>query len=76
VCIKKPHKEKKKGAQHLTLLTKLKGKKPSTKHVPCTFNVTDEDLVKSAMKLDDSDAMLLFVACGSDEDLRYITMFP
>jgi hypothetical protein len=28
------------------------------------------------MKLDDSDAMLLFVAWGSDEDLRYITMFP
>jgi hypothetical protein len=38
--------------------------------------VTDEDLVKSAMKLDDSDAMLLFVAWGSYEDLRYITMFP
>jgi hypothetical protein len=38
--------------------------------------VTDEDLVKNAMKLDDSDAMLLFVAWGSDEDLRYITMFP
>jgi hypothetical protein len=38
--------------------------------------VTDEDLVKSAMKLDDSDAMLLFFAWGSDEDLRYITMFP
>jgi hypothetical protein len=32
--------------------------------------------VKSAMKLDDSEAMLLFVAWGSDEDLRYITMFP
>jgi hypothetical protein len=45
-------------------------------HVPCTVNVTDEDLVKSAMKLDDSDAMLLFFAWGSDEDLRYITMFP
>jgi hypothetical protein len=72
---KKPHKETKKGAQHLTLLTKLKGKKPSTKHVPCTVNVTDEDLVKSAMKLDESDAMLLFVAWGSDEDLRCITMF-
>jgi hypothetical protein len=28
------------------------------------------------MKLDDSDAMLLFVAWGSDEDLIYITMFP
>jgi hypothetical protein len=38
--------------------------------------VTDEDLVKSAMKLDDSDAMLLFVAWGSDEDLRQIAMFP
>jgi hypothetical protein len=32
--------------------------------------------MKSAMKLDDSDVMLLFVAWGSDEDLRYITMFP
>jgi hypothetical protein len=38
--------------------------------------MTDEDLVKSAMELDDSDAMLLFVAWGSDEDLRHITMFP
>jgi hypothetical protein len=45
------------------------------KHVPCTVNVTDEDLVKIAMKLDDSDAMLLFIAWGSNEDLRYITMF-
>jgi hypothetical protein len=60
----------------LTLLTKVNGKKPSTKHVPCTAKVTDEDLAKSAMKLDDSDAMLLFVAWDSDEDLRYITMFP
>jgi hypothetical protein len=60
----------------LTLLTKVNGKKPSTKHVPCTVNVTGEDLVKSAMKLDDSDAMLLFVAWGIDEYLRYITMFP
>jgi hypothetical protein len=76
VCSKKPSKGTKKGAQHLTLLTKVNGKKPSTKHVPCTVNVTDEDLVKSAMKLDDSDAMLLFIAWGSDEDLRYITMFP
>jgi hypothetical protein len=76
VCSKKPHKEMKKGAQNVTLLTKLKGKKPSMKHVPCNVNVTDEDLVKSAMKLDDSDAMLLFVAWGSDEDVRYITMFP
>jgi hypothetical protein len=76
VCSKKPPTGTKKGAQHLTLLTKLNGKKPSTKHVPCTVNVTDEDLVKSAMKLDDSDAMLLFVAWGSDEYLRYITMFP
>jgi hypothetical protein len=50
-------------------------KKPSTNHVPCTVNVTDEDLAKSAMKLDDSNAMLLFIAWGSDEDLRYITMF-
>jgi hypothetical protein len=73
---RKPPKGTKKGAQHLTLLTKVNGKKPSTKHVPCTVNVTDEDLVKSAMKLDDSDAMLLFVDWGSDEDLRYITMFP
>jgi hypothetical protein len=54
----------------------LKGKKPSVEHVPFTLNVTDEDLVKSAMKLDDSDAMLLYVAWGSDEDLRYIAMFP
>jgi hypothetical protein len=76
VCRKKPHKETKKGAQHLTLLTKLKGKKPSTKHVPCTVNVTDEDLVKSTIKLDDSDEMFLFVTWESDEDLRYITMFP
>jgi hypothetical protein len=75
-CRKKPPKGTKKGAQHLTLLTKVNGKKPSTKHVPCTVNVTDEDLVKSAMKLDDSGAMLLFVAWGSDEDLRYIIMFP
>jgi hypothetical protein len=28
------------------------------------------------MKLDDSEAMLLFVAWGSDEDLRYNNMFP
>jgi hypothetical protein len=76
VCSKKQNKRTKKSAQHLTLITKVKGKKPSTKHVPCTVNVTDEDLVKSAMKLDDSDAMLLFVAWGSDEDLRYTTMFP
>jgi hypothetical protein len=55
---------------------KVKGKKSSTKHVPCTFNMTDEYLLKSAVKLDDSDAMLLFVAWGSDKDLRYITMFP
>jgi hypothetical protein len=75
VCSKKSPKGTKKGAQHLTLLTKLKGKKPSTKHVPCTVDVTDEDLVKSTMKLNDSDAMLSFVAWGSDEDLRYITMF-
>jgi hypothetical protein len=55
----------------------LKGKKkPSTKHAPCTSNVTDEDLVKSVMPIDDSDAMLLFVAWGSDEDLRHNTMFP
>jgi hypothetical protein len=44
-------------------------KKPSTKHVPCTANVIYEDLVKRAMKLDDSEAMLLFVAWVSDEDL-------
>jgi hypothetical protein len=73
---KKPTKGTKKGAQHLTLLTKVNGEIPSTKHVPCTVNVTDENLVKSDMKLDDSKAMLLFVAWGSDEDLRYITMFP
>jgi hypothetical protein len=76
VCRKKPSKGKKKGAQHLTILTKVNGEITSTKHVPCTVNVTDEDLVKSAMKLDDSEVMLLFVAWGSDEDLRYITMFP
>jgi hypothetical protein len=76
VCSKKPPKGTKKVAQHLTLLTKVNGKKPSTKHVPCTVNVTDGDIVKSAMKLDDSDAMLLFVAWGSDEYFRYITMFP
>jgi hypothetical protein len=76
VCSKKQPKRTKKGAQHFTLPTKVNIKKPSTRHVPCTVNVTDEDLVKSAMKLDDSDAMLLFVAWGSDEYLRYITMFP
>jgi hypothetical protein len=38
--------------------------------------VTDEDLVKSAMTLDDSEAMLLFVAWGSDEDLVHIAIFP
>jgi hypothetical protein len=76
VCSKKPPKGTMNGTQHLTLLTKVNGKKPSTKHVPCTVNVTDEDLVKSAMKLDDSDAMVLFIAWGSDEDLRYITTFP
>jgi hypothetical protein len=76
VCRKKPVKGLKKDAQHLTLLTKVNAEIPSTKHVPCTVNVTDEDLVKSAMKLDDSEAMLLFVTWGSDEDLRYITMFP
>jgi hypothetical protein len=76
VCNTKLRKETKKGAQHLTLLTKLKGKKPSTKHVPCTANVTDEYIVKSAITLDDSDAMLLFVAWGSDEGLRHITMLP
>jgi hypothetical protein len=76
VCRKKPAKGTKKGVQHLTLLTKVNGEIPSTKHVPCTINVTDEYLVESAMKLDDSEAMLLFVAWGSDEDLRYITMFP
>jgi hypothetical protein len=70
VCSKKQPKQTKKGVQHLTLLTKVNGNKPSTKHVPCTFNLIDEDLVKSAMKLDDSDAMLLFVDWGSDEDLR------
>jgi hypothetical protein len=57
LCNNKPPKGTKKGAQHLTLLTKAKDKKPSTKHVPCTVNVTDEDLVKSAMKLDDSDVI-------------------
>jgi hypothetical protein len=77
VCNKKLRKETKKGAQQLTLLKNLKGKKkPSAKHVPCTANVTNEDFVKSAMTLDDSGAVLLFVAWGSDEDLIYITMFP
>jgi hypothetical protein len=28
------------------------------------------------MRLDDSEAMFLVVDWGSDEDLRYITMFP
>jgi hypothetical protein len=55
---------------------KVNGETPSTKRVPCTVNVTDEDLVKSAMKLDYSEAIFLFVAWGSDEYLRYITMFP
>jgi hypothetical protein len=76
VCSNKPHKKTKKGAQYLTLLTKFKGKKPSMNHVPCTVTVTGEDLVKSAMKLDGSVAMLLFIAWGSDEYLRYITMLP
>jgi hypothetical protein len=76
LCRKKAPKGTKRGAQHLTLLTKVNGEIPSTTHVPCTVNITDEDLVKSAMKLDDSEAMLLFVTWGSDEDLRYITMFP
>jgi hypothetical protein len=72
-CNKKLCKETKKGAQHLTLLMKLQDKKKSsTEHVPVTANVTAEDLVKSAMTLDDSEAMLLFVAWGSDEYLRYI----
>jgi hypothetical protein len=76
VCRKKPAKGTKKGAQYLNLLTKVIGEIPSTKHIPCTVNITDEDLVKSAMKPDGSEAMLLFVAWGSDEDLRYITMSP
>jgi hypothetical protein len=76
VCRKKAPKGTKKGAQHFTLLTKVKSEIPSMTHVPCTVNITDEDLVKSAMKLDESEAMLLFVSRGSDEDLRYITMFP
>jgi hypothetical protein len=56
----------KEGGKHMTLMTKLQGKKkPSTNHVPCTANVTDEDLVKSALTLDDSETeMLLFVAWG------------
>jgi hypothetical protein len=61
-CSKKPPKRTKKGAQYLTLLAKVNYKKQSTKHVPCTVNFTDDDLVKSAMKLADSDEMLLFVA--------------
>jgi hypothetical protein len=44
VCSKKPPEGTKKGAQHLTLLTKVKDNKPSTKHVSCTVNVTDEEL--------------------------------
>jgi hypothetical protein len=56
-CSRKLPKGTKNGAQHLTLLIKVNGKKPSTKHVPCIVNVTDEDLMKSAMKLDDSDVM-------------------
>jgi hypothetical protein len=70
VCRKKAPKGTKKGARHLTLLTKVNGEIPSATHVPCTVNVTDEDLVKSAIKLEDSEAMLLFIAWGSDEDLR------
>jgi hypothetical protein len=68
----------KKGSQYLTLLTKLQGKKKSsTKHAPCTDNVIDEELVKSAMTIGNSSkTMLLFVAWESGEDLRYITMFP
>jgi hypothetical protein len=75
VCRKKSPKGTKKGAQQLNLLTKVNGEIPSMTHVPCTVNVTDEDLVKSAIKLDCSEAMLLFVTWGSDEYLRYITMF-
>jgi hypothetical protein len=41
VCRNKPPKVTKKGAQHVTLLTKVNGEIPSTKHVPCTVNVTD-----------------------------------
>jgi hypothetical protein len=74
---KKFRKEKKKGAQHLTLMMELQGKnRPPTEYVLCTANVTDEDLVKSVMTLDDSEAMLLFMAWGIDEDLIYITMSP
>jgi hypothetical protein len=62
VCNKKPPKGTKKGAQHFTLLTKVNGKKPSTKHATCTVNVTEENLVKSVMKLDDSDVMLLLLS--------------
>jgi hypothetical protein len=77
VCNKKLRKEKRKGAQHRTRLTKLQSKKKTlTKYVLCTVNVIDEALVKSAMTLDDSEAMFLFVAWRSDEDLRHITMFP
>jgi hypothetical protein len=48
----------------LALLMQFKGKKkPSTRHVPCTVNATDKDLVKSAITLDNSEAW------GSDEDL-------
>jgi hypothetical protein len=77
VCNKKLCEETKKRAQHVTLLTKLQGKKkPSTNHVPYAVNLTDEDLVKSALPLDDSEEMLLFLAWGSDQYLRYIAMFP
>jgi hypothetical protein len=56
---------------------KLKGKmKPSARHVPCTINETYEDLVKSAITLDDNEAMLLFVDWGSGEDLRHIAIYP
>jgi hypothetical protein len=76
VCNKKICKETKKGDQNWTLLKILKGKKkPSTKHVPCNANVTDEDLLKSATTLDDSEEILLFVAWGSEEYLRHITIF-
>jgi hypothetical protein len=76
MCNKKLHKEIKRGAQHMTLLKNLQGKKKtSTRHAPCTVNVTGEDLVKSTVPFDDSEAMLLFVSWRSAEVLRHIAMF-
>jgi hypothetical protein len=60
----------------MTLLTKIQGKrKPTAKHAPCAENITDEELVKSAMNLNDSEKVFLFVAWYSNEDIMHITIF-